>query len=144
MKFTYHATMCAPDQYLPLALATEEAGFDGGNGQPAAIGGLVQVVPGVAAGEQTVAGARLDAFGKVFNLGGSEEISIGDLAKRIVELVGSGSELEFIPYDDAYEEGFEDMARRVPDTTRANRLVGFEPSVGLDDIIHSVIADQRA
>ena len=85
-----------------------------------------------------------DAFGKVFNLGGSEEISIGDLAKRIVELVGSGSELEFIPYDDAYEEGFEDMARRVPDTTRANRLVGFEPSVGLDDIIHSVIADQRA
>ena len=85
-----------------------------------------------------------DAFGKVFNLGGSEEISIGDLAKRIVELVGSGSELEFIPYDDAYEEGFEDMARRVPDTTRANRLVGFEPSVGLDDIIHSVIADQQA
>ena len=85
-----------------------------------------------------------DAFGKEFNLGGSEEISIGDLAKRIVELVGSGSELEFIPYDDAYEEGFEDMARRVPDTTRANRLVGFEPSVGLDEIIHSVIADQRA
>tara|TARA_B100000315_G_scaffold200274_1_gene192422 strand:+ start:1112 stop:2071 length:960 start_codon:yes stop_codon:yes gene_type:complete len=85
-----------------------------------------------------------DAFGKVFNLGGSEEISIGDLAKRIIELAGSGSELEFIPYDNAYEEGFEDMARRVPNTTRANRLVGFEPSVGLDEIIHSVIADQRA
>ena len=85
-----------------------------------------------------------DAFGKVFNLGGAEEISIGDLAERIIELVGSGSELEFIPYDDAYEEGFEDMARRVPNTTRANRLVGFEPSVGLDDIIRSVIADQRA
>ncbi len=85
-----------------------------------------------------------DAFGKVFNLGGAEEISIGDLAERIIELVGSGSELEFIPYDDAYEEGFEDMARRVPNTTRANRLVGFEPSVGLDGIIHSVIADQRA
>ena len=61
-----------------------------------------------------------DAFGKVFNLGGSEEISIGDLAKRIIELAGSGSELEFIPYDNAYEEGFEDMARRVPNTTRAN------------------------
>ncbi len=85
-----------------------------------------------------------DAFGKVFNLGGSEEISIGDLAKRIIELVGSGSELELIRYDNAYEEGFEDMARRVPNTTRANRLVGFEPSVGLDDIIRSVIADQRA
>ncbi len=85
-----------------------------------------------------------DAFGKVFNLGGAEEISIGDLAERIIELVGSQSELEYIPYDDAYEEGFEDMARRVPNTTRANRLVGFEPSVGLDGIIHSVIADQRA
>ena len=85
-----------------------------------------------------------DAFGKVFNLGGAEEISIGDLAERIIELVGSRSELELIPYDDAYEEGFEDMARRVPNTTRANRLVGFEPSVGLDEIIHSVIADQRA
>ena len=85
-----------------------------------------------------------DAFGKVFNLGGAEEISIGDLAERIIELVGSRSELELIPYDDAYEEGFEDMARRVPNTTRANRLVGFEPSVGLDDIIRSVIADQRA
>jgi UDP-glucose 4-epimerase len=85
-----------------------------------------------------------DAFGKVFNLGGSDEISIGDLAKRIIELVGSGSELEFIPYGDAYEEGFEDMARRVPNTTRANQLVGFESSVGIDDIIRSVIADQRA
>ena len=58
--------------------------------------------------------------------------------------MGSGSELEYIPYDDAYEEGFEDMTRRVPNTTRANRLVGFEPSVGLDEIVHSVIADQRA
>ena len=84
-----------------------------------------------------------EAFGKVFNLGGSEEISIGDLARRIIELVGSRSELQYIPYDDAYEEGFEDMVRRVPDTSRARRLIGFEPSVGLDDIIQSVIADQQ-
>ena len=85
-----------------------------------------------------------DAFGKVFNLGGSEEISMADLAERVIDLVESESHLEFIPYDDAYEEGFEDMARRVPNTNRANRLVGFEPSVGLDDIILSVIADQRS
>ena len=84
-----------------------------------------------------------EAFGKVFNLGGSEEISIGDLARRIIELVGSGSELQYIPYDDAYEEGFEDMARRVPNISRARQLVGFEPSVGLDDIIRSVVADQQ-
>ncbi|SVB59997.1 uncharacterized protein METZ01_LOCUS212851, partial [marine metagenome] len=52
-----------------------------------------------------------EAFGKVFNLGGTEEISIRDLAKRIIELVGSDSQLEYVPYDDAYEEGFEDMER---------------------------------
>ena len=85
-----------------------------------------------------------DAFGKVFNLGGSDEISMVDLAERVIDLVESESHLEYIPYDDAYEEGFEDMARRVPNTDRANRLVGFEPSVGLDEIILSVIADQRS
>jgi UDP-glucose 4-epimerase len=85
-----------------------------------------------------------EAFGKVFNLGGAEEISIGDLAERIIELAGSDSEVEYIPYDTAYEEGFEDMARRVPNTDRARQLVGFEPSVGLDDIIRSVIEDQQA
>ena len=84
-----------------------------------------------------------DAFGKVFNLGGAEEISIGDLAERIIALVGSDSEVEYIPYDTAYEEGFEDMPRRVPNTDRARQLVGFEPSVGLDDIIRSVIEDQQ-
>jgi UDP-glucose 4-epimerase len=85
-----------------------------------------------------------EAFGKVFNLGGSEEISIISLAERVVNLAESESRIEFIPYDQAYEEGFEDMARRVPNTGRANRLVGFEPSVGLDDTIRSVIADQRS
>ena len=85
-----------------------------------------------------------EAFGKVFNLGGTEEISIGDLAERIIELAGSDSEVEYIPYDAAYEEGFEDMVRRVPNVDRARQLVGFEPSVGLVDTILSVIADQRA
>ena len=85
-----------------------------------------------------------EAFGKVFNLGGTEEISIGDLAERIIELVGSDSQLEYVPYDDAYEEGFEDMERRVPNTNLAKQLVGFESSVGLDEIIRSVIEDLRA
>ena len=85
-----------------------------------------------------------EGFGKVFNLGGVEEISIRDLASRIVELSGSNSELEYIPYSSAYEEGFEDMERRVPNIGRAKRLVGFEPSIGLDEIIHSVIDDLQA
>lgn len=83
------------------------------------------------------------AFGKVFNLGGSEEISMKDLANRVVEISHSSSPIEFIPYDVAYEEGFEDMQRRVPDTTRARELVGFQPSVGLDEVISMVIDEQR-
>ena len=89
-------------------------------------------------------GGEPAAFGRVFNLGGSEEISIRSLAERVVSLSNSKSELEFISYDTAYEEGFEDMQRRVPDITRARDLVGFDPQAGLDEIILTVIADQQA
>jgi len=84
-----------------------------------------------------------DALGRVFNLGGTEEISMADLAERIIRLSDSTSTIEFIPYDVAYEEGFEDMERRVPDTTRAHELVGFALTAGLDDIIRAVIDDQQ-
>ncbi len=85
-----------------------------------------------------------EALGRVFNLGGTEEVSMAALAERIVRLVGSSSAIEFIPYDVAYEEGFEDMERRVPDTSRAHKLVGFAPTSDLDDIIRAVIADQQS
>ena len=83
------------------------------------------------------------AYGRVFNLGGSEEVSMKELAERIIAASGSSSRIDFIPYDVAYEEGFEDMQRRVPDTTRANELVGFQPTVGLEEIIRLVIDEQR-
>ena len=85
-----------------------------------------------------------EALGRVFNLGGTEEVSMAALAERIVRLVGSSSAIEFIPYDVAYEEGFEDMERRVPDTSRAHELVGFAPTSDLDDIIRAVISDQQS
>ena len=85
-----------------------------------------------------------EAYGKVFNIGGSEEISMADLAARIVDLVASESKIKYVPYDEAYEEGFEDMQRRVPDTTRAHNLVGFEPKVELNEIIRMVAEEQRA
>jgi len=85
-----------------------------------------------------------EALGRVFNLGGTEEVSMAALAERIVCLVGSSSAIEFIPYDVAYEEGFEDMERRVPDTSRAHELVGFAPTSDLDDIIRAVISDQQS
>jgi UDP-glucose 4-epimerase len=85
-----------------------------------------------------------EAVGRVFNIGGVGEVSIEQLAARIVELAGSDSKIRYVPYEEAYEEGFEDMQRRVPDTTRARDLIGFEPSAELDDIIRMVIDYQRS
>ena len=70
-----------------------------------------------------------DAVGNVFNIGSSEEITILQLAQRVKELTQSDSEIVFIPYDEAYEEGFEDMPRRIPDTSKVKNLVGFEPKM---------------
>ena len=84
-----------------------------------------------------------EAYGKVFNLGGSEEISIAELARRIGELAGSSSKIRYVSYEEAYEEGFEDMQRRVPDTTRAGNLIGFQATVPLDEIIRRVIEAER-
>jgi UDP-glucose 4-epimerase len=83
-----------------------------------------------------------DAYGRVFNLGSDEEISVTALAEMVREETGSNSELRYVAYEDAYEEGFEDMERRVPDTTRARELVGFAPTVGLRKIIRLVIEEQ--
>jgi len=80
-----------------------------------------------------------DAVGQVFNIGSQEEISIENLAKKIIEITKSKSRLAYIPYEKAYEEGFEDMQRRVPDTSRVNNLVGFKPTIDLEGIIKSVV-----
>ena len=84
------------------------------------------------------------AEGDVFNVGSSEEISIGDLAARIIERTGSSSRITHVPYDVAYESGFEDMARRVPDTTKINQLIGWKPKRNLDDVLDDVIAEVQA
>ena len=85
-----------------------------------------------------------DAYGRVFNLGGTEEISMTSLAEKVIDLANSESKIRYLTYDEAYEEGFEDMQRRVPDITRARNLVGFEPRVGLDEIITRMIAAERS
>ena len=80
-----------------------------------------------------------EAVGQVFNIGSNEELSILELAERVKELTNSDSEIVFVPYDDAYEEGFEDMPRRVPDTSKVRDLVGLSPQLALDGILRSVI-----
>lgn len=81
------------------------------------------------------------ALGQVFNLGSQEEVTIENLAKRIIELTQSFSTLVRIPYNEAYEEGFEDMQRRVPDVSKVNQLIGFKSTVNLDGILKMVIAE---
>jgi UDP-glucose 4-epimerase len=84
------------------------------------------------------------AHGQVYNIGGSVEISIADLARRVIEqteeYTTTRSELRFIPYDEAYAPGFEDIRRRVPDTTKIAELTGWRPTRSLSDIIADVAA----
>jgi UDP-glucose 4-epimerase len=80
------------------------------------------------------------AVGEVFNIGnGTEEVTILDLARRVKDRTGSRSEITLVPYDKAYEEGFEDMPRRLPDTGKLCRLIGYQPKVHLDEILDHVI-----
>ena len=83
--------------------------------------------------------ASLKATGEVLNVGGTEEISIEDLAKRIIAMTGSDSRIEYIPYEVAFEKDFEDMQRRVPDIQKIKDYIGFEPKTDLDGILKSVI-----
>jgi UDP-glucose 4-epimerase len=77
--------------------------------------------------------------GQVFNIGNDrEEITILELARRVKERTKSGSEIAVVPYDQAYEEGFEDMQRRVPDLGKIRGLIGYEPQVHLDEILDRV------
>jgi nucleoside-diphosphate-sugar epimerase len=81
------------------------------------------------------------AVGGVFNVGNDrEEITILELARRVKARTGSKSEIVLVPYDQAYEEGFEDMPRRVPDLTRIRGLIGYEPKVDLDQILDAVVS----
>ena len=84
------------------------------------------------------------AVGQVFNIGNGREITIGALAEKVRQLAGSSSEIVRIPYDQAYESGFEDMPRRVPDISRIAELIGYKPTVELDDILKLVITHTEA
>jgi len=126
-------------RFVSQALRNEPITIFGDGTQTRCFCAVDDIVNGILALSETP-----EAFGKVFNLGGREEISIKELAEKIIGLTGSKSDLRFIPYDMAYEEGFEDMQRRMPNTTRAQNIVGFKQTSDLDDIIRSVIEDQKS
>jgi UDP-glucose 4-epimerase len=83
------------------------------------------------------------AIGQVFNIGNGHEITIGDLAVKVKQMTGSNSEIVNVPYEKAYEAGFEDMPRRVPDITRIKALVGYAPTVELEETLTRVIEHFR-
>jgi UDP-glucose 4-epimerase len=80
------------------------------------------------------------AAGNLYNIGATEPTTILDLAKRVIALTNSSSEITFVDYEQVYPEGFEDMQRRQPDTTRVKQLIGWEPTHSLDDIILDIAA----
>src|SRR6185369_11508488 len=83
------------------------------------------------------------SYGEVFNIGNPVEISIGDLAKQIREMCNSKSEIVLVPYEKAYEEGFEDMPRRVPDISKIGKAISWQPTIPLTQILTDVIDHQR-
>ena len=121
------------------ALAGEPLSIYGDGLQSRCFGAVQDVVVGLAALMDSD-----EATGEVVNLGNPEEVTINGLAKLILEVTGSKSEIKHIPYAEAFTEGFEDMRRRVPDIGKARRLLGFDPKIGLRRIVEDVTADLRS
>ena len=122
-------------RFVEQALAGEPLTVFGDGTQTRCFGHVFDIVDGI---------LRLldhpDAVGDVFNVGSPGEISMLELANKVIATTGSSSTIELIPYDQAYEAGFEDMQRRVPDTTKLRELTGWTPSRTLDDILRDSIA----
>lgn len=85
-----------------------------------------------------------DARGQVFNVGNDEEVTIRGLAEQVIAATGSRSRIDLVPYSAVYPEGFEDMARRVPDVSKLERVTGFRPRRPLQQIIADIVAEKRA
>jgi UDP-glucose 4-epimerase len=83
------------------------------------------------------------AVGQVFNVGSTEEVSIRELAERVITLAGSRSAITYVPYEEAYAPGFEDMQRRVPSLARLSRLIGYAPRYTLNETLARVIEYER-
>jgi len=125
-------------RFISMALKNEPITIYGDGSQTRCFGHIFDVIEGlikVAFSNKTI--------GQVVNIGNNKEISILDLAKRIIEKTGSKSEIEFVSYQDAYGDGFEDMERRVPNIDLINELTGWKPNRNLEQIIDDVAEFQK-
>lgn len=122
--------------FVKSAIQNEPLIVHGDGTQSRCFGHVSDIVEGL-----TKAMESPECFGQVINLGNDEEVTIKGLAEKAIEMTGSASEIRYIPYTEAYGEGFEDMQRRVPSLEKAHRLIGYQPTRKLEDIINDV-ADQ--
>ena len=125
--------------FVRQALAGEPLTIYGDGQQSRCFGYVGDVVEALAKLIRTEA-----AIGQIFNVGNDEEVTIEALARRVIQITGSKSEIVFVPYDQAYEAGFEDMQRRVPSLEKIGRLIGYRPKTSLNEIIQKVVEYQRA
>jgi UDP-glucose 4-epimerase len=124
--------------FVKAALKNQPIPIHGDGTQARCFGHVHDVVEGLVKAIETPA-----CFGQVINLGNNEEVTIKQLAEKVIEMTGSRSEIKYIPYEEAYGEGFEDMMRRVPNLEKAKRLIGYQPTRTLEDIINDVAAQFR-
>ncbi|MGI9035661.1 MAG: GDP-mannose 4,6-dehydratase [Pyrinomonadaceae bacterium] len=124
--------------FIKAALKDEPIPIHGDGNQARCFGHVSDVVEGLTKAIETP-----ECFGQVMNLGNNEEVTIKQLAEKIIAMTGSKSELKFISYSEAYGEGFEDMMRRVPNLEKAKRLIGYQPTRTLENIINDVAEQFR-
>jgi UDP-glucose 4-epimerase len=124
--------------FVKSAIRNEPLTVHGDGTQQRCFGHVLDIVEGL-----TKAIESPECFGQVINFGNDEEVSIEGLAKKAIAMTGSSSEIRYIPYTEAYGEGFEDMRRRVPSLEKAKRLVGYQPTRTLEDIINDVAEQFR-
>lgn len=124
--------------FIKAALQDQPIPIHGDGNQSRCFGHVLDIVEGLVKAIETPA-----CFGQVMNLGNPEEITIKGLAEKILAVTGSTSTIDYIPYEIAYGEGFEDMQRRVPDIQKAKRLIGYQPTRTLDNIITDVVNEFR-
>src|SRR3982751_4462563 len=123
-------------RFVHAALKNEPITVHGDGTQQRCFGHVHDVVEGLVKLLETP-----ECFGQVINLGNDEEITINELAQRAIKMTGSSSEINYVPYENVYGDGFEDMQRRVPSLEKARRLIGFRPTRSLNDVISDVAAE---
>ena len=126
-------------RFVHAAMKNEPIHVHGDGTQQRCFGHVLDVVEGL-----TKLLDSPECFGQVINLGNNEEVSIKQLADKAIELTGSSSKIQYIPYEEAYGEGFEDMRRRVPSLDKAKNLIGYQPTRSLNDIINDVAGEFKA